>query len=153
MILITGCAGFIGFHLSKKMVVDNQKVLGIDSIDAYYSKNKKYQRLKILKKHKNFKFIKSYNSKNGFNYMIENCDIHLCLLPLTKDTKRIFNKDVFLKMKEGVCCINAGRGEHIVDKDLISFCGNKIKLAVLDVFGFEPLPKTHPFWENKNILI
>ena len=58
MILITGCAGFIGFHLSKKMVVDNQKVLGIDSIDAYYSKNKKYQRLKILKKHKNFKFIK-----------------------------------------------------------------------------------------------
>ena len=49
MILITGCAGFIGFHLSKKLVADNQKVLGIDSIDAYYSKNKKYQRLKILK--------------------------------------------------------------------------------------------------------
>ena len=58
MILITGCAGFIGFHLSKKLVADNQKVLGIDSIDAYYSKNKKYQRLKILKKYKNFKFIK-----------------------------------------------------------------------------------------------
>ena len=40
MILITGCAGFIGFHLSKKLVADNQKVLGIDSIDAYYSKIK-----------------------------------------------------------------------------------------------------------------
>ena len=102
---------------------------------------------------KNFKFIKSYYSKNGFNYMIENCDIHLCLLPLTGDTKRIFNKDIFLKMKEGVCFINAGRGEHIVEKDLISFCGSKIKLAVLDVFGIEPLPKKHPFWENKNILI
>ena len=85
--------------------------------------------------------------------MIENCDIHLCLLPLTGDTKRIFNKDIFLKMKEGVCFINAGRGEHIVEKDLISFCGSKIKLAVLDVFGIEPLPKKHPFWENKNILI
>ena len=102
---------------------------------------------------KNFKFIKSYCSQIGFNHMIENCDIHVCLLPLTKDTKRIFNKDVFLKMKEGVCFINAGRGEHIVEKDLISFCGNKIKLAVLDVFGVEPLPKTHPFWENKNIVI
>ena len=56
-------------------------------------------------------------------------------------------------MKEGGCFINAGRGEHIVEKDLISFCGNKIKLAVLDVFGVEPLPKTHPFWENKNIVI
>ena len=83
---------------------------------------------------KSFKFIKSYCSQTGF-------------------TKRIFNKDVFLKMKDGVCFINAGRGEHIVEKDLISFCGNKIKLAVLDVFGVEPLPKTHPFWVNKNIVI
>ena len=58
MILITGCAGFIGYHLSKKLVLDKQKVLGIDCIDAYYSKDKKYQRLKILKKYKNFKFIK-----------------------------------------------------------------------------------------------
>ncbi len=102
---------------------------------------------------KNFNFINNYCSKNGFNYMIQNCDIHVCLLPLTRDTKRIFNKDIFFKMKEGVCFINAGRGEHVVENDLISFCGNKIKLAVLDVFGVEPLPKTHPFWENENIII
>ena len=102
---------------------------------------------------KNFKFLKSYYSKEGFNFMVENCDIHVCLLPLTKDTKRIFNKDIFFKMKEGVCFINAGRGEQIVEKDLISFCGNKIKLAILDVFGVEPLPKNHPFWENKSIVI
>ena len=35
----------------------------------------------------------------------------------------------------------------------MSFCGNKIKLAILDVFRVEPLPKTHPFWVNKNIVI
>ena len=102
---------------------------------------------------KNLKFLKSYHSHSGFNYMIENCDIHVCLLPLTKDTKKIFNKDIFSKMKQGVCFINAGRGDHIDEKDLISFCGNKIKLAILDVFGVEPLPKTHPFWVNKNIVI
>ena len=85
--------------------------------------------------------------------MIENCDIHVCLLHLNRDTKKKFNKDIFLKMKEGKCFINAGRGEHIVEKDLISFCGNKIKLAVLDVFGVEPLSKIHPFWENENIII
>ena len=85
--------------------------------------------------------------------MIENCDIHVCLLPLTKDTKEIFNKEIFSKMKNGVCFINAGRGKHVVEKDLISFCGNKIKLAILDVHEVEPLPKIHPFWKNKNLII
>ena len=47
---------------------------------------------------KKFKFIKSYYSKDGFNYMIENCDIHVCLLPLTRDTRKIFDKDIFSKM-------------------------------------------------------
>ena len=102
---------------------------------------------------KNFKFLKSFFSKNGFNYMIENCDIHVCLLPLTTDTKNIFDKDVFSKMKKGVCFINAGRGKHVAEKDLISFCGNTIKLAILDVFSVEPLPKDHPFWGNENIVI
>ena len=102
---------------------------------------------------KKFKFLNSFYCKNGFNYMIENCDIHVCLLPLTTDTKEIFNKDIFSKMKKGVCFINAGRGDHIVEKDLICFCGNKIKLAILDVFAVEPLPKEHFFWNNKNIVI
>ena len=102
---------------------------------------------------KKFKFIKSYYSKDGFNYMIENCDIHVCLLPLTRDTRKIFDKDIFSKMKKEVCFINAGRGEHINEKDLISFCGNIIKLAILDVLAVEPLPKMHPFWGNKNIII
>ncbi len=102
---------------------------------------------------KNYNFLNSFSYKDGFNYMIENCDVHVCLLPLTTDTFNIFNKDTFSKMKKGVCFINAGRGEHVVEKDLISFCGNKIKLAILDVFTVEPLPKEHFFWKNKNIVI
>jgi len=58
MILITGCAGFIGFHLAKKLLKSNKKVIGIDCIDNYYPKKKKYQRLAILKKYNNFKFFK-----------------------------------------------------------------------------------------------
>ncbi len=102
---------------------------------------------------KKFSFFKSFFNKEGFNHMIANCDIHVCLLPLTNDTNKIFNKDVFSKMKNGVCFINAGRGQHVVENDLISFCGNKINLAILDVFEIEPLPKKHPFWKNKNIII
>ena len=41
--------------------------------------------------------------------MIENCDVHVCLLPLTRENEKIFNKDIFSKMKNGVCFINAGR--------------------------------------------
>lgn len=58
MIVITGCAGFIGFHLTKNLLEKNKKVIGIDIIDKYYDPKKKRDRLKILKKYKNFKFIK-----------------------------------------------------------------------------------------------
>ncbi len=58
-ILITGAAGFIGFHLSKK-ILNNKKniVFGLDNLNNYYDKNLKKDRLKILFKKKNFKFSK-----------------------------------------------------------------------------------------------
>ena len=58
MILITGCSGFIGFHLSKKLLEKKKSILGIDFIDNYYPKSKKLQRTNILKKFDNFKFFK-----------------------------------------------------------------------------------------------
>ena len=39
MILITGCAGFVGFHLSLNLLKKEQKILGIDNIDDYYDKS------------------------------------------------------------------------------------------------------------------
>ena len=131
-------------------------IYGIGKIGKVVAKDLNTLGFKVLgwsRVKKNLKFLKSYYSNDGFNYMIENCDVHVCLLPLTKDTKKIFNKGTFSKMKEGVCFINAGRGDHVDEKDLISFCGNKIKLAILDVFEVEPLPRNHPFWVNENIVI
>ena len=49
-ILVTGCAGFIGFHLSRRLVLKGKTVVGIDSINNYYGTKIKYDRLKILKK-------------------------------------------------------------------------------------------------------
>ncbi len=58
-ILITGSAGFIGFHLANKLCQDTKyKVVGIDNINDYYSTKIKNDRLKILKKHRNFFFYK-----------------------------------------------------------------------------------------------
>jgi len=47
-ILITGAAGFIGFHLSKKLVEQGFTVVGLDNINDYYDVNLKYARLNEL---------------------------------------------------------------------------------------------------------
>ena len=82
-ILVTGVAGFIGFHTAKKLLIKwENKVVGIDNINNYYDKKIKLDRLKILKKisGKNFKFFKkdisNYNDVekifkiNSINYVI-----------------------------------------------------------------------------------
>ena len=72
-VLITGCAGFIGFHLSEKLLKNkNFKIVGIDNLNSYYSVKLKKSRLNILKKNKKFKFFKidisNYNKlKKIFN--------------------------------------------------------------------------------------
>ena len=47
-ILVTGTAGFIGFHLAKKLLERGDEVVGIDNINDYYDVNLKYGRLKEL---------------------------------------------------------------------------------------------------------
>ena len=57
-ILITGGAGFIGFHLSKKLLENNFFVVVIDNLNDYYDVELKNARLNILKKYKNFSFYR-----------------------------------------------------------------------------------------------
>lgn len=63
-ILVTGAAGFIGFHLSKSLLAKGHRVIGIDNINDYYDVNLKYDRLKELGIDKNEaeKFLKSADS-------------------------------------------------------------------------------------------
>ena len=55
---ISGVAGFIGYSLAVELLENKYKVIGIDNINDYYSKKLKNDRLKNLKKYKNFKFFK-----------------------------------------------------------------------------------------------
>jgi len=55
--LITGAAGFIGFHISKKLLEKGENVIGIDNMNNYYDLNLKKHRLFLLKKFRNFVFV------------------------------------------------------------------------------------------------
>ena len=81
-ILVTGCAGFIGFHITKKLLDNGFTVVGIDNLNSYYSRKLKIDRLKVLKKNSNFNFFKidltNFQKLNKFlnNYNF-NTIIHL----------------------------------------------------------------------------
>ena len=71
MYLVTGSAGFIGFHLSLELLKSNKSVIGVDNINSYYDQKIKRDRLKILKKFTKFKFFKiDLNNKEHFSKKI-----------------------------------------------------------------------------------
>ena len=57
-ILVTGCAGFIGFHVSKMLCEQGHNVVGIDNLNEYYDVELKFDRLAILKKEPAFAFTR-----------------------------------------------------------------------------------------------
>ena len=56
--LITGAAGFIGYHLCAKLLDRGEQVIGIDNLNNYYDVQLKVDRLKKIENHANFRFIK-----------------------------------------------------------------------------------------------
>lgn len=65
-VLVTGCAGFIGFHTAKKLLDQGKIVAGIDNLNSYYDVNLKKSRLSILESYENFTFGKiNFSDKDG----------------------------------------------------------------------------------------
>ena len=67
-ILITGCAGFIGYHLSKFFLDKNFLIYGVDKITNNYDKKLKEYRLNNLKTYKNFSFYNEQIFEFCFNF-------------------------------------------------------------------------------------
>jgi glyoxylate/hydroxypyruvate reductase A len=90
----------------------------------------------------------------GTDEVLATSDWVLLLLPVTPETRGFMSAARLKRMKPSAYLLNFGRGELVVDSDLIEAVkAGTIKGAVLDVFTTEPLPAEHPFWGTEGILV
>jgi glyoxylate/hydroxypyruvate reductase A len=91
---------------------------------------------------------------DGTDEVLAASDWVLLLLPVTPETRGFMNAARLKRMKPTAHLLNFGRGELVVDADLVEAVkARTIAGAVLDVFTTEPLPAEHPFWGTENILV
>ncbi len=97
---------------------------------------------------------KKYHGQEQLPDLLKSSDLLICLLPLTPATKDILNKNNLRMLPRNAWLVNLGRGEHVVDEDLIELLDSEhLDGANLDVFREEPLPEVHPFWKHPKIFI
>jgi len=98
--------------------------------------------------------VKSYHGEHEIVPFLNDSNFLINLLPLTDKTYGILNKNIFDKLPKDSFLINVGRGEHLVEVDLINSLNNsRLSGAFLDVFINEPLPKAHALWNHPKIQI
>jgi glyoxylate/hydroxypyruvate reductase A len=98
--------------------------------------------------------ITCFDDRGGLDAILGRSHILICLLPLTPETEGILNAELFSKLPKGAHLINAARGGHLVEDDLIpALDSGRLAHATLDVFRTEPLPGDHPFWDHPRITV
>src|SRR6266480_7387642 len=71
-VLVTGAAGFIGFHVARRLLADHHEVVGLDSVNHYYDVRIKEGRLDVLREHRNFEFVRSaLNDPEAMNLLFD----------------------------------------------------------------------------------
>lgn len=82
------------------------------------------------------------------------CDILLCVLPLTEQTEGILDRNLFALLPRGAGLINMGRGGHLVEGDLLEALeSGQLGGAALDVLQMEPAAADHPFWGHPQVVL
>jgi len=98
--------------------------------------------------------VSGFHGADQLDEFLSGCDTLVCLLPLTPQTQGFLNADLFAKLPRGAHLINVGRGDHLVEADLLpALESGQLSAATLDAFSVEPLPKAHPFWDHPKILV
>ena len=132
-------------------------LLGVGSIGAHLAMTAKHFGMKVrgfTQSSENCRDVDTYyhnpdilNFANGLDYLVS-------VLPRTEGTNQIVNADLFDVLPPHAIVVNVGRGNAVDESALAEALEQGgIAGAVLDVTAQEPLPKDHPFWTTKNLLL
>jgi glyoxylate reductase len=89
----------------------------------------------------------------SFEELLERADFVVCLTPLTNETRHMFNKEAFRKMKRSAIFVNAARGAVVDEQALYeALVSGEIAGAGLDVFEQEPIDASHPLLALPNVI-
>jgi glyoxylate/hydroxypyruvate reductase A len=95
-----------------------------------------------------------FHGRDQLEPFLNQTDIAVCLLPLTRETDGIFCARTFAMMPRGAMLINVGRGKHVVYEDLIrALDSGQLSYAALDALWPEPLPPDSPLWLHPKITV
>lgn len=132
-------------------------ILGLGTIGSFVAQQFSQLGFKVYGWSRTLKAVDGVDTnvgKDGLDAVCNHSDYIINILPLTKETRGILNKDLFSSMRSDGLLINVGRGLHLAEDDLIdAIATGQIRGASLDVFGEEPLPENHSFWSKPGIQI
>ena len=98
--------------------------------------------------------VKCYLGDDGLITMVKQCNIIICLLPLTSETHQLIDHDLLKNLPQGASLINFARGGIIANEDLVNHLDNDhLEHAILDVFEQEPLPENDAYWSHDKITV
>ena len=99
-------------------------------------------------------YVEELHDPSWFMEMVPKVDVLMSAAPLTKETKEMFNEEVFSRMKPTSYFINVSRGGLVKQNALINALKNrKIRGAGLDVATPEPLPADNELWSCRNVVL
>jgi phosphoglycerate dehydrogenase-like enzyme len=144
-------------HMKQEIHEKTIGIIGVGKIGKETAKIAKAFGMTVLgmrHSNKSEEFVDEMFTQKQLNDLLPRCDYIVVTLPLTQETRYMFGKKEFMLMKRSAFFINIGRGNLVIQNDLVQALMDKeIAGAGLDVFETEPLPENSPLWELENVII
>ena len=131
-------------------------ILGTGSIGGAVAKSAQHFGIRCRGLNSNGRLVDGFETcfEAGDHRFFDDLDYVISVLPKTTRTENVVDTNALQRLRPSSILINIGRGNAIDDDALLTALDSgAIGAAVLDVFREEPLPKSHPYWQQPNVYI